>query len=89
MKKIREDFNGLRGRLLKHKMKQIIKNLYEIEKKKIFLNQKQQRLKKIFFELEESLFRLKKYYDYDDTEYKGIRDIKNLQANKNHKWFQQ
>ena len=59
------------------------------QKTKIFLNQKQQRLKKIFFELEESLFRLKKYYDYDDTEYKGIRDIKNLQANKNHKWFQQ
>ena len=59
------------------------------QKKKIFLNQKQQRLKKNFFELEESLFRLKKYYDHDDTEYKGIRDIKNLQANKNHKWFQQ
>ena len=35
MKKIREDFNGLRGRLLKHKMKQIIKNLYEIENKNL------------------------------------------------------
>ena len=29
-------------------------------------------------EFEESLFNPKKYYDYDDTEYKGIRDVKDL-----------
>ena len=29
-------------------------------------------------ELEENLFKPKKYYDYDDTEYKGIRDGKDL-----------
>ena len=29
-------------------------------------------------ELEENLFKPKKYYDYDDTEYKGIRDVKDL-----------
>ena len=31
-----------------------------------------------FLELEKSLSQLKKYYDYDDTEYQGIRDIGDL-----------
>ena len=29
-------------------------------------------------ELEKSLLSLKKYYDYDDVEYRGLRDIENL-----------
>ena len=45
---------------------------------KIFLSQKQKRLKKNLFELEESLSRLIKYHDCDDAEYKGIRDTENL-----------
>ena len=42
IKKIRKDFNKLRDRFLKPKIKEIRKSLYEIEKKKkkIFLNQK-------------------------------------------------
>ena len=32
----------------------------------------------ILIELEESLFKLNEYYDYDDIEYKGIRDVENL-----------
>ena len=28
--------------------------------------------------LEGNLFKLKKYYDYDDIEYGGIRDVKKL-----------
>ena len=28
--------------------------------------------------MEENLFKTEKYYDYDDTEYKGIRDVKAL-----------
>ena len=28
--------------------------------------------------MEKSIFKLKKYYDYDDIEYKGIRDLENL-----------
>ena len=32
----------------------------------------------ILIGLEESLFKLNEYYDYDDIEYKGIRDIENL-----------
>ena len=35
-------------------------------------------IKKNPLELEESLSKPKKYYDYGDTEYKGIRDVKNL-----------
>ena len=40
IKKIREDFNKMRDRFLKLKMKQIKKDFYGIENKKIFLNQK-------------------------------------------------
>ena len=28
--------------------------------------------------IRENLFQPEKYYDYDDTEYKGIRDVKDL-----------
>ena len=38
----------MRDRFLKPKIKEIKKNLYEIENKKIFLNQKQKRLEKVF-----------------------------------------
>ena len=40
IKKIREDFNKLNDRFLKPKIKVIRRNLYEIENKSIFLNQK-------------------------------------------------
>ena len=33
---------------------------------------------KNLFELEKKLSKLRKYYDYDDIEYKGIRDVGNL-----------
>ena len=35
-------------------------------------------IKENLLELEESLFKPKNYYDYDDTENKGIRDVKDL-----------
>ena len=35
-------------------------------------------MQKILLELEESLSKLKKYCDYDDAEYKEIRDVGNL-----------
>ena len=35
-------------------------------------------MKKNLLELEKNLFELKKYYDYDDIEYKGIRDVQNF-----------
>ena len=35
-------------------------------------------MKKNFLKLEKSLAKLSKYHDYDDIEYKRIRDVKNL-----------
>ena len=35
-------------------------------------------IRRNLLELEENLFKPKKYYDYDDTEYQGIRDVKDL-----------
>ena len=78
IKKIREDFNELRDRLLKPKVKEIRKNLYEMENKKNLSKSKIKKIEKNLRELEKSLFQLKKYYDYDDIEYKGIRDVGNL-----------
>ena len=47
------------------------KNLYKIENKKIKYIEKN-------LKLENNLSKQKKYYDYDDIEYKGIRGIRNL-----------
>ena len=56
----------------------IRRNLYEIENKTNLSKSKIKKIEKNLYELEESLSKLKKYYDYDDIEYKGIRDIENL-----------
>ena len=47
------------------------KNLYKIENKKIKYIEKN-------LKLENNLSKQKKYYDYDDIEYKGIRGVRNL-----------
>ena len=72
-----KDFNELRDRSLKPKVKEIRKNLYEKENKNLS-ESKTKEIEKNLFELEESLSRLKKHYDYDDIQYKGIRDVGNL-----------
>ena len=66
IKKIREDFNKLRDRFLKPKIKEIRRNLYEIENKKNLSKSKIKEIEQNLIELEESLFKLNKYYDYDD-----------------------
>ena len=35
-------------------------------------------IEKNLLKLGKNLFKPKKYYDYDHTEYKGIRDVRNL-----------
>ena len=67
----------MRDRFLKPKIKEIRKNLYEIKNKNISESELKQ-IKKIFFELDESLSKLKKYYDHDDAKYLGIKDVENL-----------
>ena len=61
----------MRDRLSKPKIKEITKDLYRTENKKNLSIQKIENIEK-------NLSRLKKYHDYDDIEYRGIRDIKNL-----------
>ena len=78
IKKIGEDFNKLKDRFLKPKIKEIRRNLYEIENKKNLSKSKIKEIEQNLIELEESLFKLSKYYDSDDIEYKGIRDVENL-----------
>ena len=67
----------------KLKIKEIRKNLYEIENKK---NPSESKIKEIMnerneinlTELEENFCEAKKYYDYDDIEYRGIKNVRDL-----------
>ena len=71
IKDIREDFNKLRDRFSKLKINEIRKNLYEKENKKNLSKPKIKTIEQNLIELEESLLKLHKYYDYDDIKYKG------------------
>ena len=78
IEKIRKVFNDSRHKFSKSKINEIKTNLYEIENEKNLFAPKIKEIGINDLELEENLFKPKKYYDYDDTEYKGIRDIKDL-----------
>ena len=58
IEKIKEDFNKLRDRFLKPKIKEITKNLYEIKNKKLSEPELKE-IEKNLFELDESLSSLK------------------------------
>ena len=78
LERIRKEFNKSRYKFSKLKIKEIRKNLYEIENEK---NPSKSRIKEIernLTELEENLLKTNKYYDYDDAKYSGIRDVRNL-----------
>ena len=77
IKEIREEFNELRDRFSKPKIKWIRRSLYEIENKIYFSTPKIKEIERNLLELKESLFRPKKYYDYHDK-YKEIRDVESL-----------
>ena len=74
--KIREEIKKLSHKFSRQELKEIIKNLYEIESKKGRLESK--KTKKYLSKLEERIYKLNRYYDYDDVKYRGIRDIKDL-----------
>ena len=78
IEKIRKEFNEARHKFSKSKINEIRRNLYEIEIEKNLFAPKIKEIEKNLLELEENLFTPKKYYDYDDTEYKGIRNVKDL-----------
>ena len=72
---ITEELKNPKYSILKSESKDIKRNLYNIEKqRKISLK----KTSKYLDELDERILRLDKYHDYDDFEYKGIKDIENL-----------
>ena len=72
---IREELKNPKYNISKSESKDIKRNLYNIEKqRKISLK----KTSKYLVELDERITILDKYHDYDDFEYKGIKDIENL-----------
>ena len=61
IKKTREDFNELRDIFLKPKIKEISRNLYEIENKENLSKSKIKEIEQNLIELEESILKLNKY----------------------------
>ena len=78
IEKIRKEFNESRQRFSKSKINEIRKNLYEAENEKNLLASKIKGIERNLSELEENLSKTKKYYDNEDIEYNGIRDVKDL-----------
>ena len=68
IEEIREEFNESRYKFSKLKIKEIRENLYKIEKGKNLSESKIKEIEKNLIELEENLSKIKKYYDYDDSE---------------------
>ena len=78
IKEIREKFNESRYKFSKLKIKEIRESLYKIKKGKNLSKSKMKEIKKNLIELEENLLKSKKYYEYDDSEYRGIRNVRDL-----------
>ena len=78
IEKIRKEFNESRHKFSKSKINESRRNLYKIENEKNLFAPKIKEIERNLLELEENLFKPKKYYDYDDTEYKGIRGVIDL-----------
>ena len=78
IEKIRKEFNESRHKFSKLKINEIKKNLYEIESEKNRFASKTKEIERNLTELEENISIKKKYYVYDDVEYNGMRDVKDL-----------
>ena len=76
IKKIREENKKLGHKFAKSEIKEIRKNLYEIKNEKSLSAAKE--IEEYLLGLEKNLSKLKNYYDYDDAEYRGIKDVKDL-----------
>ena len=68
---IREELKNPKYNIVKSESKDIKRNLHNIEKQR-------KKTSKYSDKLDERILRLDKYHDYDDFEYKGIKDIENL-----------
>ena len=78
IKEIKKDFSRLIYRFSKSKINEFRRSLYNIKNQKNISTAEIKETEKNLLELGKSLSSLKKYYDYNDTKYKGIRDIGNL-----------
>ena len=76
--KIRKEFNESKYKFSKLKIKEIRKNLHEIENEKNPFESKIKEIERNLTELEENLSKTKMYYDYDDIEYRGIKNVRDL-----------
>ena len=71
----REDLKDKSYKRFKSELKEIKANLYNIEKTK---KNSTKKANKYLDELDKKILELEKYHHYDDHEYKGIKDIKDL-----------
>ena len=78
IEEIREEFNESRYKFSKLKIKEIRENLYKIEKEKNLSKSKIKEIEKNLAELEENLLKSKKYYEYDDSENREIKNVRDL-----------
>ena len=78
MKKSEKNFDDTKPKInfSKARIGKIRKEFNESRHK--FAKSKIKEIRTNLLELEENLFKPKKYYDYDDTEYQGIRNVKEL-----------
>ena len=76
IEKLRKDFNESRYKFSKLKIKEIRKNLYETENEKSPSESKIKEIERKYTKLEENLSKTKTYYDYDDIEYRRIRNVR-------------
>ena len=72
---IREELKELSYKLSKSELKEIKKNLYNIEERKQF---EQKKPRRFLDELDKKILKLDKHQDYDDFEYRGITNGHNL-----------
>ena len=79
IKEIKKDFNKLRYGFSKSKINEFRRSLYNIKKTKKSFRIRNKRDQKNILELEKGFSSLKIYFDYDDIEYRGIRDRKIIQ----------
>ena len=63
IEKIRENFNELRDRFSRSKIKKIINKIYKIENNENFYKKGRKTIERCLTELEKSLHKFKKYYD--------------------------
>ena len=72
---IRKELKDLSYKLSRSELKKIKKSLYNIEKRNQF---ESKRTNKYLDELDKKILKLDKYHYYDDSEYRGTKNLHNL-----------